>query len=331
MGLSLAFAGIPFYGTVLGICSIPAPPLARSWVPSTWLHIVPIFTAITYNCVLILCVWFKVHRQVVITSRWKFRANRCDDVPLPQQESHQNRDLSPSQNDWLAHVTKRRKEPAACKKSTLTTIQRVERTVMWQALFYVVAFYACWICQLVLIKTAPHRKMPYSFYCAVMILIPLQGFLNSLNYYRPRAERYFRDQRERCERKQSYPGGLAFSRRCSPPENDESPRQPFRIDRESSDSLENISGQKKQSEESTDIKDIFDTIVEPSAYLEQSHASFGKDSTSDCDDDNPERYASGLLKKVEMASIVEGIEEEGSDIDPKCSNNKSCLVVARGA
>lgn len=86
VGLSLAFAGIPFYDTILGICYIPTPPQSLSWVPSTWIHIVPLFTAITFNCVLLLFIWLKVHQQVAITSTWRLPGSRHDDMSSSQQD-----------------------------------------------------------------------------------------------------------------------------------------------------------------------------------------------------------------------------------------------------
>lgn len=156
------------------------------------------------------------------------------------------------------------------------------------------------MCQLVLIKRAPQRKMSYSFYCTVMIIIPLQGFLNALNYYRPRIERYFRGRRESRERKEW--GDVLISQRRSPDDNNENPRLRFDLHDESSVSADYIGG------ETSDTSDVFNTILEPSAYLEHSDPSFGKRSTSISDDDDEsEKDPDGPTR---LDSIVEEKEEE---------------------
>lgn len=76
------------------------------------------------------------------------------------------------------------------------THQSISRKVFWQAFWYLMCFYATWpiVVVLAFINTGLYEK--YGLHCLVILLAPLQGFLNFINYSRPRFLRCI--QKEQC-------------------------------------------------------------------------------------------------------------------------------------
>lgn len=295
LGISMAFAGIPFYGSVMTFCYIPSPPLHDSWVPITWLQIIPILAAIAISTILIFLVWLKVHRQVENSSRWRF----SPDAPRPKTEE-------------------RTRRPFLClnssDKSTLTTIQRVERSVMWQALIYVAIFCISWISNIILVRK---DEVSFEFYCIVAFLIPLHPFLNALNYFRPRIQRCCRQ----------YPARCCRSERTRESAHPEPPiLRHYTVSSLSSSSVQYSNfmsrqgGNENERSETSDQDpchdiDEFDAILEPSAYLEgDDQGSEGTSSSSEVDDvTQSETGTPRSLTPTVMACIAEESTDEIED------------------
>jgi hypothetical protein len=88
------------------------------------------------------------------------------------------------------------------KLSPASKMKQLEREVMWQALTYVLPMYICW---LIFVSLLFYKKNVYSqsfaLYCVgTFLLMPLQGFLNFLIYFRPRVARQRRKHRREKRR-----------------------------------------------------------------------------------------------------------------------------------
>lgn len=290
LGLGLAFAGIPFYGTVLTFCHVPSPPLHDSWAPVRWLKIIPILAAITICTIVLFLVWLRVHLHARKSSDWDFSS----DTPAPETGHEMQR-----QSCWTTLFK---------DKSTLTMLQRVEHSAMWQALDYVVIVYVSWISKLVLAKKG---EPTYKVYCIVAFLIPLHPFLNAINYFRPRLQR-------RCRRHPFFRRRNERAQTCTTPE--------LETANESSSSCSaTIQAEHVESEQSKNIKEIesnngyrrqyndeFDVILEPSAYFEGKEP--GGDDTNLSKTDEAMQQAMvetrGSLNPTVMACIAEESHDE---------------------
>jgi len=80
-GFVLAFAGIPFYTSILMVCYIP-PPGHSMYVDLTWWHntfltIVPIFFSIISTSICILLVYWRVRKTTRRAARWRLGDQSC--------------------------------------------------------------------------------------------------------------------------------------------------------------------------------------------------------------------------------------------------------------
>jgi hypothetical protein len=166
VGLSLAFAGIPFYGTTLLTCEVQWVPFAKSPLPHLLFKFVPELIAIVACTILMLLVWLKIRRQVTKNTKWQFTGSSL------------STDVGKGLTRRLSYSTAKRYK----EKSTSTTLQRVEHAVMCQALTYLLALYVSWVSSTILEFKAPKGNMPFAMYCTVLFLGPIKGFPNSINY-----------------------------------------------------------------------------------------------------------------------------------------------------
>lgn len=181
IGLSLAFAGIPFYtaGTNM-VCTVPSPPRAESWVPVVCLQFVPVFASLALCTIMTFPVWFKVHQHATHSRKQSFRGRDS----IHSQKTNCGAFENPKAAATLTEAEFKR----------FDTFRQAERAVMWQAILYVSATYTSWILQIVLSTNfyKMSAKAEYALYLALMSMSPLHGFLNACNYFRPLIARYLR-------------------------------------------------------------------------------------------------------------------------------------------
>jgi hypothetical protein len=207
LGIGLAFGGLPFYQNNIFGCHIQSHPAREgSWHPLIWFTFVPIFGTIFLTSALLLRVYFAVSRQRQRASKWQFRKklslrsnlgveNNKGKSFLPTiipsffLSSCQQQNKS-TPNDVQADV---KSTPQANKKrKALTPIERLEREVFIQSIFYVVALYICWTFILAAhLESGPitpeiESLDRYPFYLICFIAAPLQGFWNCFVYFRSR-------------------------------------------------------------------------------------------------------------------------------------------------
>jgi len=78
---------------------------------------------------------------------------------------------------------------------------KLSTTVRKQAFYYVSAFYVTWLALTILrILQTTDVQVPYAIFVLAVILTPLQGFLNSLIYMKPRYLRYRRRRRKKQQK-----------------------------------------------------------------------------------------------------------------------------------
>lgn len=186
IGFGLAFGGLPFYRSTIFACHIQNPPTQKTWYPLVFLTFVPIFSAILFTTVMMIQIYLKVSMQSKRSSKWTFPNFRLRQEPpvktkqrrsfVIRRESSSNMQLSSSSN---------------CRKSTRGG--SLERAVFVQSLFYLFAFYFCWLFLFAAhLKASPSLPgdrtsgSAYAFFVATFAIAPLQGFWNCCVYFRPR-------------------------------------------------------------------------------------------------------------------------------------------------
>lgn len=180
IGISLAFAGIPFYSGTTMICTIPTPPRAKSWIPVTWIQLIPVFTSLALCTIMVLPILFKVREH---TADFK-KQTAMNDI-----KTYDN-------NLNLGGFGKSKATPKLTEAEfkRFDAFQQAERAVMWQAILYVSAIYISWVLRTIVDITWHNmsRNGRYSLVILVLLLLPLQGFMNACNYFRPRIAQYLR-------------------------------------------------------------------------------------------------------------------------------------------
>lgn len=176
-GTVLALASLPFITPCFNGCHIPPPTstllkeleiadFSSSWGPYLCLYIIPGYLVITYTTVVMLRVYLRVRRINRASSRWTF----------------QNQESKSSQS-----ATNR---PALLRQRQRTSIVHFQSEVAWQSAFYLVALYLTWFVTLIVALVAGSiLTSHYRFWTFIFFMTPLQGFLNSLVYLRPRLSR----------------------------------------------------------------------------------------------------------------------------------------------
>lgn len=151
-------------------------------------------------------------------------------------------------------------------------MRQLEREVMWQAFIYLFAMYVCWLLFVSLFYKSDLQGLSFPLYCVGSFLMPLQGFFNCLNYFRPRAARYMR-QRRRIRKEwrkkrgenMSDNGGKSNGARLS----SESASEQSSTNRMDGTSTENGAMNNHNA-----VTFAADLILEPSAYIGESDGEF---------------------------------------------------------
>jgi hypothetical protein len=171
VGFALAFGGIPLYQNDFWGCYI-APPLflVANFRNVVMFTAVPICTAIVIATVNMLLVYWAVRQQMITARKWQFGS-----AAMQHQVPESAR----------PNVSDQSFQPRRPQKKRQSTIQIMERQTLWQALFYLGAFYATWpILAASLLFEDAHEVYPFVIF--LLILTPMQGFFNFLAYARPR-------------------------------------------------------------------------------------------------------------------------------------------------
>lgn len=71
IGLSLAFAGIPFYASIIFACHLQTPPFVETWKLSIIFLFVPACASIIFVTIMMFLVYYKVHSQNKKARRWR--------------------------------------------------------------------------------------------------------------------------------------------------------------------------------------------------------------------------------------------------------------------
>jgi hypothetical protein len=190
VGFALAFGGIPYYGNVFFVCYIAPPPLVEDYRYIVIFAVVPICTAIvilTFNTGL---VYWAVRKQMIAARKWRIRV-----VLRPNRTpSAENTNASGALSILPDASGVGEQSRNFGSEMPQTVIQKMERQTFWRALFYLGAFYLTWP---ILIASNLNSYVSQSFpaVITVLILAPLQGFINFLLYARPRIQRALKDRR----------------------------------------------------------------------------------------------------------------------------------------
>jgi hypothetical protein len=166
VGFALAFGGIPLYEK-------------------------PICTAIVIATVNMVLVYWAVRKQMIASRKWQFRSAAMQQHQQASASSlFRNADacsaLRINSDVFSESFQPRRRQ---------TAIQKMERQTFWQALFYLGAFYLTWPI-LLAANFSKRAQGSYGFMLLVIILGPLQGFLNFLVYARPRILKRIEERRK---------------------------------------------------------------------------------------------------------------------------------------
>ena len=170
IALALALGAIPFYGPFVQYCYVEFSGEDSS---NTFYYVVaitlygPLIISISALTILTLQVLWSVYLNVRRSGRWSFR----------------RRNMSQAQ--------------AGSRNNAPATQNALVMKVFWQSLWYVMAFYVIWPYNL-WIASAFDSNPAVGYMFVGIFLLPLQGFLNALVYFRPRMKRWFTERAERA-------------------------------------------------------------------------------------------------------------------------------------
>lgn len=196
VGLVVASASIPFISKSIQGCHIspPSSTVVRqldiegntaSWGPYLGLYIVPAYVVIIYTTGALLRVYLHVRKVNRNANKWRFPT-----LPRrPERRVAQNGSAS---------------DTAGRGRRRSTTSVNLQKELAIQSAMYLVALYLSWFVYLVIaVHLDKYLMSHYSLWAFVYFLIPLQGFLNSITYFRPRFVRLWAKYRkERLRKKQ---------------------------------------------------------------------------------------------------------------------------------
>jgi hypothetical protein len=213
VGFALAFAGIPLYERLQFGCYIMPPPRAEDPRNLFIFTVVPICTAIVIATVNMVLVYWAVRKQMIIARKWQFGWDaRQKQQQISAASSTRNEDASFSFACRSSDFSVRRNSDVSGEsfqpRRRQTAIQKMERQTFWQALFYLGAFYVTWPILLVANFCRPAQRS-YGFMLVVVIMGPLQGFLNFLVYARPRILKRMEERRKTRRQLQQATKGAA--------------------------------------------------------------------------------------------------------------------------
>jgi hypothetical protein len=187
LGSVLGFSSVPFIQNGIVSCQLTPPvPIVSTDVlrelglPHTYWQfftfmVVPGYIAIFYStCVICLIL---LHMRKVDQKSKKWRTSRR----------------------YLTSDASKKRKP----KSKATALTKLRREVFQQCLQYLAAVYLTWLVYLsVTVKSEKFLTSHYELWMLVFFLGGIQGFLNSMIYFRPRVVRYWRNWKKTQQKKQ---------------------------------------------------------------------------------------------------------------------------------
>ena len=174
VGLGLALAGIPHYTYLFAICHIPPPPLVEDKTLVNVFSIVPICTAMVGCTCCLLFIYYHAWNQDRAANRWRIQERTSSAEPT----------LSSSESN-----TQHRKSR-----------NRLSTAVIWQATLYMTSFLLTWPIYFWGVYRYTDLYNNYVFWVLLVCLNPLQGFWNSLVYFRVRIAEWLEKRRSGLKR-----------------------------------------------------------------------------------------------------------------------------------
>lgn len=164
LGFALSFAVIPFTTLAFTHCQFD---LTKQWVVVVF-GLIPILGSSFSILVMLLIIYCSVRRQLRRQRRWQFKA-------ASSSKNGSGRDCA---HLFSLEDRRRRREEQAGRRSTL------ERVVFRQCLAYAAAFGVTWPIFCVAYIEGSDQNLPYGFWVFVTATSAMQGFNNSLCYFR---------------------------------------------------------------------------------------------------------------------------------------------------
>mmetsp|Transcript_736 Transcript_736/g.1206 ORF Transcript_736/g.1206 Transcript_736/m.1206 type:complete len:586 (-) Transcript_736:240-1997(-) len=187
LGSVVGFASIPFVESgVIGCHLVPPVPffstevlealgLTSSYVPFVALFVVPGYLVIAYSTGTLIRVSMNMRKVDNNSKRWRFSPRRLQ-----------------AEDEAKKKKTKRKQTP----------LTMLRREVFWQSFMYLVALYLTWLIYIsVTVNTKDYILSHYGLWTFVFFITGIQGFLNSLVYFRPRIARYWASWRKETKKK----------------------------------------------------------------------------------------------------------------------------------
>jgi hypothetical protein len=203
VGFGLAFAGIPFYENIYFTCHIPAAVAINTWGAEgeatsiteaksdsllTIFSIVPISIVFVVGGINMILIYLHVRKVDKAANRWRM-GHRLAQNSAEAEEAG-------SSKQFRTPLPRPERKP----QTAVTPSNRISDEVWWQAVFYMGSFLMTWPIYYVANFTVLEKWDNYSFWIAVTLLYPLQGFWNAVVYFRPRLFQYVRKQKQELSR-----------------------------------------------------------------------------------------------------------------------------------
>jgi hypothetical protein len=164
LGLTVALAAIPFITFTPMACTIGSYRDVGGWPKLIGLFYVPYGPAFLYIPLNTMFVYWRVRQQCY------------------ERETVAN--VIKNESSVLSTNDKRDELPEI--EHPLTVFSHLERRVFWQSFWYMASFFASYTIFLVVFAMDGYDTNSYPLYMVMSILTPMQGFFNSLVYFRER-------------------------------------------------------------------------------------------------------------------------------------------------
>mmetsp|Transcript_31937 Transcript_31937/g.52706 ORF Transcript_31937/g.52706 Transcript_31937/m.52706 type:complete len:581 (-) Transcript_31937:1311-3053(-) len=206
LGLIIACASLPFISSSIQGCHIPPPSsslhqtanfegASSSWGPYLGLYIIPAFLVIIFTTFVMLRVYLHVRKINMKAQKWRFNAKNASSTT----SASQNKSSVTSSN-----LSSQRRQP------TRNAAANFQSELAVQSAMYLIALYLCWFIYLIVAVLLDRvATSHYPLWCFVYFVLPLQGFLNSVTYFRPRMVKKF--QRWKLQRRKNAISKMASS------------------------------------------------------------------------------------------------------------------------
>lgn len=168
VGFGLACASIPFINSAWSTCQPRLTPIEKNPLTSTFLLFLPMSLSTASILILLLVIYCKVRNQMRQGRKWAISTRRRQSI---------TQSLGGTSSRLSSLRSNRAKRPSAQ--------ERLQCKVFYQCISYAMAYGVTWPILLLAQSQGENFDYPLWVWTIVVAVAPMQGFNNSICYFRP--------------------------------------------------------------------------------------------------------------------------------------------------